>query len=128
MKTPSQNFIVRGTVYPYDVMFSINQSHEKLIKELLPYHDNVKENARNLILSGVGRTIQTHNNQIIVILKELDDTAQFHGNVSHEIFHACSYILDTAGVKHSVEYSEEAYAYLIGWMTQEFYRKLKTKK
>ena len=41
--------------------------------------------------------------------------------VPHEIFHVCNKILCTAGVNHDAD--AEPWAYLIGWMTNEYYRK-----
>ena len=41
--------------------------------------------------------------------------------VSHEIFHVCNKILCRAGVHHDPD--AEPWAYLIGWMTQEYYKK-----
>lgn len=41
--------------------------------------------------------------------------------VPHEIFHVCNKILCSAGVNHDGD--AEPWAYLIGWMTNEYYRK-----
>lgn len=41
--------------------------------------------------------------------------------VPHEIFHVCNKILYLAGVNHDAD--AEPWAYLIGWMTNEYYRK-----
>ncbi len=41
--------------------------------------------------------------------------------VPHEIFHVCNKILYAAGVNHDAD--AEPWAYLIGWLTNEYYRK-----
>lgn len=41
--------------------------------------------------------------------------------VSHEILHVCNCILYDAGVTYTRE--AEPWAYLVGWMTDEYYRK-----
>lgn len=41
--------------------------------------------------------------------------------VSHEIFHVCNKILLDRGVK--IDESAEPWAYLIGWFTEEYYRR-----
>lgn len=41
--------------------------------------------------------------------------------VSHEIFHVCNCILYDAGVTY--DRAAEPWAYLVGWMTDEYYRK-----
>lgn len=128
MKTPPQNFIVRGTVYPYDVMFSIGQTTKQLLKDANRFVPDMNNKNNSLAVSGTGRTIQTERNQLVVIIKDLPYAPQFHSTVAHEIFHAATMMLDRAGFKLEIMVSDEAYAYLIGWLTQEFYSNLKTKK
>ncbi|MBP3279019.1 MAG: hypothetical protein J6M44_08710 [Butyrivibrio sp.] len=41
-------------------------------------------------------------------------------DVPHEIFHVCNKILCAAGVNHDAD--AEPWAYLIGWLTNEYYR------
>jgi hypothetical protein len=41
--------------------------------------------------------------------------------VPHEIFHVCNKILCAAGVNHDAD--AEPWAYMIGWLTNEYYRK-----
>lgn len=41
-------------------------------------------------------------------------------DVPHEIFHVCNKILCMAGVNHDAD--AEPWAYLIGWLTNEYYR------
>ena len=43
-----------------------------------------------------------------------------HGTIAHECFHAVSFATNVAGIPHTSE-SEEAYAYLIGWMVDTVY-------
>ena len=40
--------------------------------------------------------------------------------VPHEIFHVCNKILYAAGINHDAD--AEPWAYLIGWLTNEYYR------
>ena len=39
------------------------------------------------------------------------------GVVAHEIYHITNRIMEFIGCRHSHEYSEEAYAYLLTWIT-----------
>jgi len=130
MKIPSQNFIVKGTVYPFDVMFSLNQTDDELTAYLRGKTKNYKRSVKELALSSTsqGKSLMTNENQTIVRLIKFDDSPQQKGYLTHEIFHACSFILHEAGVEYKFDISDEAYAYLIGWLTQEFYSNLKTKK
>ena len=127
MKIKPQNFIVRGTVFPYDVMFSVNQTPKQLIKVLSKSIPDAEEHEDDLTPSGQGRTVQMPQGGVIVMIKPMNDFCAFHGIVAHEIFHACDLILNKAGLNHALGVSDEAYAYLIGWLTQELYENLKTK-
>lgn len=53
------------------------------------------------------------------------DPASFHNYIAHELFHAVSFVMSTIGMPLG-EDSEEAYAYLLGYVTQEFYKQLKS--
>ena len=44
-----------------------------------------------------------------------------HGTISHEVFHAASNLLEDRGLFLNAG-SEEAYSYLINWMTDEVYK------
>lgn len=44
--------------------------------------------------------------------------------VQHELFHVLRVIMDEAGIPLN-EYTNEAYAYELGYLTKEFYKKLK---
>ena len=50
-----------------------------------------------------------------------------NGCIAHEIFHAASMLLRSRGIELSEE-SEEAYAYLIDWMTSIVYKIIKDNK
>ena len=50
-----------------------------------------------------------------------------HGCIAHEVFHAASMLLRSRDVELSVE-SEEAYSYLIDWMTDLIYGTIKENK
>lgn len=47
----------------------------------------------------------------------------FHDCVAHEAFHCAAAILDYVGVKLGSK-SEEAYAYLVGYIVREIYERL----
>ena len=51
-------------------------------------------------------------------MPKLPDDATSFGFLSHEIFHASIAIMDAVGVELS-ESSEEAYAYLVGYLTRK---------
>ena len=121
-----RNFVVQGTVYPFDVLFSIDQTDGKLRKTLdkiLPDGTNI-EALMNLPDSCKGIAVRLSSGQYVVRLREKGvSTDVLAGNVAHEIFHVVTFLMDYVGVKFHLETSDEAYAYMIGYLTKEFYKK-----
>jgi hypothetical protein len=129
MKIPIQLFDVRGTVYPFDITFSIGQSDKTLAKFLSKYDDiDIEYEMTCLKLSGAGCTSLLNNNHVVVRLVPEYDFVDFQSNVAHEIFHAVTTMMENIGLKLEIMVSDEAYAYMIGHITREFYKQLKTEK
>ena len=67
--------------------------------------------------------LQDSNAMVVRVLDKLYIILPFdatHGVIAHEIYHLVKLILNHRGVKYCEE-SEEAYAYLIDWLTDEIY-------
>lgn len=64
-----------------------------------------------------GTTWRLESGLMLVFLKD----GRSDIDVPHEIFHVCNKILCAAGVNHDAD--AEPWAYLIGWLTNEYYRK-----
>lgn len=125
MKKKSLNFIIPLTVYPFDVMVSISESDEVLFDKLKKKGVDVADTNLHVYSDTQrGRTILFKGNQTLVRMYELRDTPEWHGNLAHEIFHAVEFILERVGMKLTID-SDEAYAYLIGYITTEIYKHLK---
>ncbi len=60
--------------------------------------------------------------QAVIWVEELPTTPKVISYLAHEIFHCATQILSRAGLSHGEE-SEEAYAYLIGWLTLKIWTK-----
>jgi hypothetical protein len=71
----------------------------------------------------LGRATLFPCNRTLIRLKNYPTTATDHGIIAHEIFHAVDFLLERIGIKLSGD-SGEAYAYLIGYVTQEVYKLL----
>ena len=78
---------------------------------------------------GVLWDIQNHTgNDGFTALLDRGDYAVYvrhkdgHGDIAHEIFHVANKILCSRGVYH--ESDGEAWAYLIGYITEQFYKML----
>lgn len=120
------NFIIKNPIYPFDIMVSIDETDNELIdkltkskfkyedlKDYLPMQNNVK-----------GRCIKTPDNQIIIRLKTLPNKPEFYGVIAHESFHATSFIMSMVGIQFDLEYSEEAYTYMLQFIISEIYKKI----
>ena len=122
------NFIVPLVVYPFDIMFSIGETDNKLMKTLkkrLPkYAYNIcKEDDCLLNFNQMdnGRTLMlTDSGQTIVRLGKNPS----HATIAHEIFHCVEFLMRKLNMSLTLD-NDEAYAYLIGYITEQFYSNIK---
>lgn len=112
-------FIIKLIVYPFDVLVSIGQSDKEIEKVLnnLGIFDGIDE----LIMdeSVRGRTLMLDSSQTIIRLKFNKNKNEFISLISHEIFHAVTFILYKIGIVFDINKSDEAYAYLIEYLTKQ---------
>lgn len=121
----TKNFIIPLVVYPFDVMVSIGQEDWQVKKLLDKYNVKYEDNDAWRIDEDVcckARTVRFESGQILIRLKQLDSCVEY-GIMAHEVFHAVEFLFDRIYIKHSLECGE-AWAYLIGYITQEIYKKL----
>lgn len=104
--------LIEGTVFPYDILFSVAED-----KELFKYIEGKKkyklsdEEKEKLKLSSAGRTVQLRGHQTIIRLRREKTSIGFDLPVLvHEVEHAVFMILDYTGVKH-VDESDEIFSY-----------------
>lgn len=122
-----KNFIIPLAIYPFDVMFSAAESDDILFEKLrktLPveHHNQIAEYAK-LKVGGQGRYVMFPNGASLIRLKRLPESAEDKGSLAHEIFHCVEFLMDRIRVKHKIS-SSETWAYLIGYLTREIYKKL----
>lgn len=111
-------------MYLRDVAFLVEITPEEFDRF---YYDNVTKitdeeyrqiKADILNVKGVGGvTWALNSGMMLVYLRD----GKSDISVPHEIFHVCNKILYMAGVNHDGD--AEPWAYLIGWMTSEYYKK-----
>lgn len=124
-KAKSLNFIIPLVIYPFDVMVSVGESEDQLEKTLDKYLDAKKEIVwRWHNETAVGRFCMFSSNQGLIRLRKLPATPEDYGNLQHEIFHYVTHILDRIGMKLVLMKSDEAYSYMIGYLTKEIYKRL----
>lgn len=120
-KTKCLNFIVPLIVYPFDIMVSIGQSDDELKKSLSKTKTKWKDVMK---CEGDGRFVLNLDNTSIIRLRKYPSTPTDYGTIAHEIFHAVTFILDRVGMKLKLFSSDEAYAYLTGYITEKVYEKI----
>lgn len=122
LKKKSLNVIIPLVIYPFEVMFSVGQTDKELKGELDKFGCNWSD---LLILppTGLGRTVMTDSNHTIIRFNEWPVTCKQYGTLAHEIFHAVDFIFRRIGMTLS-EDSDESYAYMIGYLTEEIYKKI----
>ena len=123
-----KNFIIPLYIYPFDIMVSVNQTDKQLTKSLAKYGVTKEacEELMNLPSTVNGRTVQLPSKQCVLRLRQVtDEKDEFHAVIAHEVFHIVSLTLHEIGIRLDVDSSDEAYAYLIGYVTDIIYKKLK---
>lgn len=122
-KSKSLNIIIPLIVYPFDVMVSIAESDDVLFDKLKTKGIDITGIDFSHSSSQKGRTIIFRSNQTLIRIYKLGETPEFYGTLAHEIFHAVEFIAEKIGLKLTDD-SDEAYAYLIGYITTEIYKHL----
>lgn len=116
----SKNFIIPLVVYPFDVMVSIGETDEQLKKVFKKYDIPVLDYFEHRVTKG--RCSFLVGNQSLLRFRTYQDAD--HETIAHEIFHAVSNIMCFINMPLKNGDNDEAWAYLIGYITQEFYKYL----
>lgn len=111
--------VIHPHIYPFDVCISINQSDEEVLKSL-ENNDGDWSLITNLPETCVARFVMSPSN-LTVIRLFIENTIP-HNYIAHEIFHVVTFIMDRVGIKLKLMVSDEAYAYLIGYLTEQIYK------
>lgn len=116
------NFVIDCQIYPYDIMVSIGEDDKTLHRKMKRV--NVEGDYSEVSLEGCqGRCVMFKRGEIILRLKTYPKTPTEYGNLAHEVFHAAEFLLRRINMPLTYE-SDEAYAYLIGYITEEIYKKI----
>lgn len=106
-------------IYNIDILFVVSSKQE--LEQALKKHLDKEEaeDAYNVMIKDIGdntlgRSASLNSGQIVLYVKNADDK----GTIAHEIFHIACYIMERAGISLCHE-SDEAYAYLIGYITNK---------
>lgn len=125
-----QQFEIRIGVYQRSILVCINEPDHEVKRILVESDyddelaDDVAEYQHKIAGTKAGAYSWIFDDRSCFMRfwpKEINP--EFHDQVAHEIAHCAFAILDYVGIKLGSK-SEEAYTYLIGYITREFYEKL----
>lgn len=122
--------IISCEVYPFDIMVYFGASTKPIFKELKKYMDEAQLAEAQDTFSfndsmTSARTAMHTNGTLILWMNGRPTTPHQYGVLAHEIFHAVCFIMDRVGVKYTIMESDEAFAYLIGFITKRIYEEYK---
>lgn len=123
----SQSFEIQLELYHIQLLICINEPVDEI--ERILDDSGIEKTEYSMMLDDFeksnysARTRQFTCGKIMIRFCDLELNPRGHSIISHEIFHVVSLSLEWVGIQHN-EYTEEAYAYLLGWMVKEFYEKL----
>jgi hypothetical protein len=117
------NFILPLIIYPFDVMVSMGETDEQLKKTIKRYSVTEKE-LDEISLIGSGRYCLFECGASLLRTKTIPTSAFDFGVLQHEIFHATVSVLWKIGMKLEINVSDEAYAYLAGYLTEQIYKRI----
>jgi hypothetical protein len=90
--------------------------------ELWKKKQRYSSNIRSMDLNQIG-CAYTYKNGFIPVIRFYDSPLENPGLVAHEVFHAVVGMWRHTGAELTAE-SEEAYAYLVDFITEKFYKQL----
>ena len=120
LRRRSLNAVIPLVIYPFDLMVSLGQTDEQLKASLKKYGIKWQD---SLTLDCPAHYVRLERNQPVIRMANYPITVTDYGVLQHEIFHAADQTLRYMGFKLTND-SDEAYAYLIEYITREVYKKL----
>ncbi len=111
-------------IYPGVTYVYFNCEAEELIKH---YHKRSKkkldENSKKSLLDTKGGGLILHDTGTCVIyIPKFKNNSLYYGMITHELLHACFFILDYVGVDYNVN-NQEPFTYLMEYLTCQLYDK-----
>ena len=117
------NFVIKIPIYNYDIMFSAEEMDSSLWENLERRGVPKPEIPSFIVFPGHGRCLISSGGQMLIRLRYLPVNGYWKGVLAHEIQHSVEMKFEDYGMTLCKQ-SSEAYAYLIGYITQMIYEKL----
>lgn len=116
--------VVDLVVYPFSVMVAFGVSDDEMREHLSRYslpEDDIVPALFGDNVTVKGRTVMFSNNATLIRTRHFPVSVTQYGQLQHEIFHAVCFIMEQVGMPLQVMVSDEAYAYLIQYLTTQIY-------
>lgn len=113
------NFKIPLVIYPYNVLFYFGEDLKGFCKT-----KKIEYKWKEVDDQTEGLTLFTDSDIVIISMDYVPTDSHGYSVLQHEIFHAVSFTLRSVGI-NLTEDTEEAYAYLIDYLTKQCYTKLK---
>lgn len=116
-------------IYPVTVVASFNTTHKQvrdvLIKEQGFNKKDFKDNMYKLRpLTGGRWAFYREHLTGLIRMHTIPITSRDYGMLAHEVCHIVSKVMEVMGMSLQMGVSDEAYAYLTSYLTEEIYTKL----
>ena len=117
------NFIVELGLFPFQIMFSFDESNERLKSRLkkcgLEYNSkmDIEKHCKGITI------FDDENYTTLIRMPNLVVSPTDYGTLSHEIYHSVCFILRASGVE-LCDSTEEVFAYCISDITQKVIAKI----
>lgn len=123
----SYYFIITLDIYPFDIMVSVEEKDKVLLERLKGLSVSTDEefgDAEFLDEMTNARSIMFSSGQTVIRLKNRPKYEMIP-IISHEAFHATTFIMERIGMELKNQVSDEAYAYLLAYIVKEICTKMK---
>lgn len=125
MRKVGKNFVITIPIYNVSVMFSLGERPQDLEKKLKRWGvDTTTCLLWKLPETTKARAIQFKNSTQLLIMGVIPKTPSDYGTLAHELFHVVTMLLDRLNAPLEMNKNDECYAYLLGWLTEQVYKKL----
>lgn len=118
-----KSFIIKCEVYPFDIMVYFGKSKKPLLKQLKSFvnvsKDEISEIKHHPLKPGTTFTLS--GGQTVLYMPLIPSSTVDFAVLQHEIFHCVDHIMQKVGINYEPEGENEAYAYLIQYVTQKIY-------
>ncbi len=113
------NFIIKYQVYPFDCLVCFCENPNDLFN-ILDKKGILKEHIEEVKTwrFAKGKSAMLPTGQSFIWMDKKPESCEDYGILAHEIFHTVCFLMDRIGVKYSNE-ADEAFAYMIGYLTTE---------